>query len=772
MVPVVQIALVVGCAALCRPALADTPPTGEQIYRQQCASCHGQAGEGTKKYRKRLAGDRSIPQLTKAIGRTMPQDNPGSLSTAEAQRVAAYIHEAFYSVAARERNRPPRIELARLTVGQYRSAVADLVGTFRGPSRWDEQRGLKAEYYSKRHFDGSARVLERIDREVRFEFGTGSPLADKIQPHEFSIRWTGSVLAPETGLYEFVVRTEHATRLWLNDLSRPLIDAWVKSGDDREYRASIFLVGGRPYPLRLEYSKGKQGVDDSKTAPKPPPTPSSITLLWARPQRVVEPIPSRCLAPTGNPETFVVTTPFPPDDSSYGWERGTTISREWDQAATEAAVETAAYVATRINALAGTRDGDPENDARVRVFCRRFAERAFRRPLTEDQKRFHVDRQFDATRDLETAVKRVVLLVLKSPRFLYREVGGGADVYDVASRLSFGLWGSLPDEELLRAAAEGKLTTREQVVHQAERMLGDLRARTRLRQFLLAWVKANQSRDVAKDPRRFPGFDAAAVCDLRTSLELFLDEVIADSASDFRRLLLADHMYLNGRLARFYGVELPADAPFQRVKPASGERAGVLTHPYLMAAFASTEATSPIHRGVFVARGILGVLLRPPPEAFAPLAADLHPTLTTRERVTLQTKPATCMACHGIINPLGYTLEHFDAIGRYREKDNAKAVDAAGNYLTRDGRTVTFTGARQLAEFLAGSTEVHDAFLEQMFHHLVQQPVRAYGSHTLADLRRAFASGGFSVRKLAVEIMAASAMTPRELKPASPGVTP
>jgi hypothetical protein len=764
-------ALLVACALVTRTASAESPPSGEQIYKRQCASCHGRAGEGTRRYRKQLAGDRSLPQLATLINRTMPENDPGSLTAEEAKRVAAYIDEAFYSAAARERNRP-RIELARLTVRQYRSAVADLIGAFRAAPRWDDQRGLKGEYYSKRYFDGGARVLERVDREVRFDFGTGGPLAERIQPHEFSIRWTGSVLAPETGVYEFVVRTEHAARLWVNDLQRPLIDAGVKSGHDREYRGSLFLVGGRPYPLRLEYSKGKQGVDDSKTAPKPPPTPSSIALAWARPHRAVETIPGRCLSPIGNPETYAVTTPFPPDDSSYGWERGTTISREWEQAATEAAVETAGYVAAHLNSLAGTHDGDPEREKRVRAFCLRFAERAFRRPLSDEQKRLCVERQFAATKEPETAVKRAVLLVLISPRFLYREVGGEGDGYDVAARLSFALWESLPDEELLQAAAEGKLATREQVVRQAKRMLGDVRARTRLRQFLLTWLKVEQPREAAKDPHRFPGFDAAVVSDLRTSLELFLDDVIGDAKADFRRLLLTEHLYVNGRLARFYGAELPAEADFQQVKAAPGGRAGVLTHPYLMATFAHTGQTSPIHRGVFLARGILGVSLRPPPEAFAPFAADLHPTLTTRERVTLQTKPATCMTCHGIINPLGYTLEHFDAIGRYRQKDNAKPIDATGTYLTRDGRKVTFTGARQLAEFLAGSPEVHEAFVEQMFHHLIQQPVRAYGPQALADLRRTFAAQEFNIRRLAVEIVTTAALTRRDVKPNQPPRSP
>ena len=124
------------------------------------------------------------------------------------------------------------------------------------------------------------------------------------------------------------------------------------------------------------------------------------------------------------------------------------------------------------------------------------------------------------------------------------------------------------------------------------------------------------------------------------------------------------------------------------------QRAGVLTHPYLMAAFAHTTATSPIHRGVFLARGVLGVTLRPPPEAFMPLPESLHPDLTTRERVALQTKPASCQSCHGVINPLGFTLEHFDAVGRYRDQDNGKPIDATGDYQTRSGETVKFDGAR------------------------------------------------------------------------------
>src|ERR1051326_8383253 len=100
-------------------------------------------------------------------------------------------------------------------------------------------------------------ALERTAPQVNFDFGTNTPAPGKIEPHEFSIRWTGSLLAPDTGEDEFVVPTEHAARLWVNDPARPLIDAWVKSGHDTEYRATLFLVAGRVYPLRLEFTKAK-----------------------------------------------------------------------------------------------------------------------------------------------------------------------------------------------------------------------------------------------------------------------------------------------------------------------------------------------------------------------------------------------------------------------------------------------------------------------------------------------------------------------------------
>ena len=210
----------------------------------------------------------------------MPKDDPGKCVGPDAEKVAAYIYDAFYSKAARDRNKPPRVELSRLTVHQYQNAVADLLAGFRGPGRWDDKRGLHAEYFDGRDFRKDKRLIDRNDPEVQFDFGTNGP-TDKFTPSQFSIRWEGSVLAPETGSYEFTVRTEHALRLWVNDTRTPVIEAWVKSGNDTEYKASVFLVAGRAYPVKLEFSKAKQGVDDSKTNTKPPAVvKASVALLW------------------------------------------------------------------------------------------------------------------------------------------------------------------------------------------------------------------------------------------------------------------------------------------------------------------------------------------------------------------------------------------------------------------------------------------------------------------------------------------------------------
>jgi hypothetical protein len=798
---------------IARPAAA-ADPSGQKLYAEMCANCHGAQGEGTEnEYPERLQGELSVGELARLIDKTMPFQHPEKIGAEESLLVAAYIHDAFYSPIAQDRNRPARIELSRLTVRQYQNAVSDLVTSFRKPGQADKQRGLTAEYYKGRRIRPDDKVEQRLDEQVNFDFGTASPVPGKTEDYEFSMHWEGAVFAPDTGDYEFVVRTEHACRLWVNDMNQALIDAWVKSGSDTEFKATIHLLGGRMYPIQLEFSKAKQGVDDSaKQKKKPESKPASIRLCWKPPHGIDEPIPARCLSPSKMPERFVLATHFPPDDRSIGYERGNAISRAWDNATTDAAIEVANYIAAHRVELAGVKEppraltrspsfsnmrrrdsGDAQapdtaeqRTQKLRDFAARLVERAFRQPLTSDEQEFFIDRHFAEAKDEETAVKRVVLLALKSPRFLYRELGEGSwsrvqgsgeanqesgassqpspnpkspipNPYAVASRLSFGLWDSLPDETLLKAAGDGKLLARDEIAAQAERMLDDERTHSKLREFLLQWLKVDQPPEIAKDKQQFPDFTNEAAADLRTSLDLFLNDVVWSESSDFRELVRADWLYLNGRLAQLYRPDLPADAPFIKMALDPGKRAGVLTHPYLMAGLAYTATSSPIHRGVFIARSVLGRSLRPPPMAVSPLPVELHANLTTRERITLQTKPEACQSCHTMINPLGFTLENFDAVGRFRALDAGKPIDTTGMYRRRNGDVVKFRGVRDLAEFLAKSDETHAAFVEQMFQYMIKQPIRAYGQDTLPNLRNSFAQNGFNIRRLAARIVTVAA---------------
>jgi hypothetical protein len=696
----------------------------------------------------------------------------------DAQQVAAYIYEAFYSPKAQARLNPPEFDLARLTVPQFRASVADLVGRFR--PGFDKppgaEHGLKARYsgrfvepygpprpdakndQERAERDRIERVnFERRDDRIAFTYGAESPEPERLRASEFNIRWEGSVFADETGLYEFIVRTENGIRLSVNDTKKALIDAWVTPGPNvREEKKSVFLLGGRSYPLSLEFFKFKD-----KTA--------SVHLLWKPPHGVVEIIPQDHLSPDRLRQTMVVKTAFPADDRSVGYERGTGVSKEWDAATTEAAIDVAEHVDDHLDELSGTNAKAPDRVEKLKQFARRFAETAFRRPLSDEDYQRLIEKQFASAKSPDIAVKRVVLLSIKSPRFLYAELPDteAPDGYDVAARLALNLWDSIPDRPLLDAAAQDKLKTRDQIMAQAQRMLGDPRTKAKLRGFFHHWLELERAESISKDPKSFPSFDAAVLSDLRKSLELFLDQVVWSERSDYRELLQASYLLLNERLAKLYGKSVAGEG-FQRVEFDPKERAGVVTHPYLLAAFAYSKQTSPIHRGVFLTRTIVGMTLKNPPEAVAFEDAKFDAHLTMREKITELTKNTNCMGCHGTINPLGFSLENYDAIGRWRTKEGDKLINPVSDFATDEGQTIRLTGARDLVKFAADSPGGHRAFIHHLFHHTAKQAVGVYGPDTLEALRQSFVNSGFSIRKLLVEIAVTAAS--RGLPDATPKV--
>lgn len=721
---------------------------GQQVYAQKCASCHGAQGEGTAdNYPEALFGDKPTIDLTEVISSTMPEGEPERCTGEEARLVAEWMQSAFYSPEAQAIIHPPRRKLSRLTVAQYRNSIADLLEGFTWFNQPNEQQGLTGRYFKSRHFSGKDEVIERLDSVVDFDFGKGTPDKKKIEKSEqFSIYWQGSVVVDETGWYEFVVKTENGARLYVNDSDTELIDAWVKSGYDTDYRGSRFLLAGRLYPIKLEWFTFKE-----KTA--------SVGLWWKTPHGVERPIPARHLSPQSSPEVLVVETPFPPDDRSDGYIRGTSVSRAWDEATTFAAIETADKFQKYLPQIAKLKkeDNTEQRRKKLQAFCHAFAFRAFRRPLDDGLKQTYVDSQFNNDSDTETAVKRSLLSILKSPRFLYREITGEQDLYTQASRLSFAMYDSIPSKELLKAADKKWISSPKALRDQAWKLMNSYRGQVRLTEFFRTWMNIERLEDLEKDSKLYPGFTPELMADLRASFELLLRDAVTAEDNGFRTLLTSRETWMNDRLAEFYQVEPPDGANFQKVAFESEHRAGFVSHPFLLAGFAYRSASSPIHRGVFLSRGILGRALKPPPDSVAPVAPDLEPHLTTRERTMKQTSPAMCANCHVMINGLGFALEGFDAVGKLRQTEKNKAIDASGQYRLRSGGVRQFQGAAELAEFLLKSPETHRSFCRQLFHHMVQQPILAYGPHSIDELAVFFADHEYDMRQLMVEIACRSA---------------
>jgi hypothetical protein len=734
------------------------PRAGEVVYREDCMRCHGPVGQGVAgKADEPLVGEKSIAALAKYIAREMPEDDPGTLSLADATASAEHIHQAFYSAEARARNHPPRIELAHLTVRQYRESVADLLGSLRGGATTTESGGLAGVYRERPERDPAkpdqnrpeVTFKKQVDPVIDFDFGAKAPEKGTYAA-QFSINWSGSVLVPDTGEYEFRITSPNGVRLYVNppengNEKNALVDLWVSSGKSRSGQAPIFLLGGRSYPLKIEFFKYKDKA-------------AALKLEWRPPGGVWTVVPTAHLSPAWSSHVHVVSVPLPPDDASVGYERGASVSREWTEAVAKGALQVSAMVGPNLFALAGTKADAPDRAEKLKAFSLRFAQLAYRRPLTAEQQADLA--QIYATGVApEVAAKRAFIFTLSNPAFLYPGVGPQDD-YAVASRLALTLWDSVPDNALLQAAAAGQLKTEAQVRKQAQRLLKDPRAKAKLRDFLHHWLHVEEGAEIAKDQQEYPGFDQAVVMDLRTSLDLFTEGVVWSEASDYRQLLLGDTILMNARLAKFYGQKVEAGAGFQPVKMDADQRGGVLTHPFVLATFSYTKSTSPIHRGVFVTRNILGRMLKPPPMAIAFMDDKFDPSFTMREKVTELTAKPACQSCHVTINPLGFSFERFDAVGRVRATDNHKPVDATSEYTAADGQVIKLTGARDVAKHAAESAAGQAGFVRNLFQSLVKQPPAAYAPDLLGRLTDQFRADHFHIRNLAVEVAVVAALRP------------
>ena len=400
-----------------------------------------------------------------------------------------------------------------------------------------------------------------------------------------------------------------------------------------------------------------------------------------------------------------------------------------------------ALAATAVARLGTLLPCDPDEAgeaACLRTFIESFGLRAWRRPLEAAE----VDRLaslYDAAATMEPprferAFQLIVQALLQSPNFLFRiEVGEpyvtqavGAPAredatrlkltdYEVASRLSYLIWQSMPDGALLSAAEQGRLGTREEVAAQARRMMDDPRARPALIDFFNQWLRVDEVLGIERDPQWYPDFDPAVRPLLAEETHAFVEDLLWGSDRDLKALFAADHTWLNESLARVYGVEGVEGEAFRRVAVNPSQRAGVLTQGAIMAVTAKPNMTSPVFRGAYVRERVLCTPLPPPPPNLPIVPPDPDPNSSTRQKFEQHSADPACAGCHSLIDPVGFGFENFDAVGRWRTEENGHPVDSSGALSATLDADGPFDGAAALSRQLAESEQVQRCVVTQAF---------------------------------------------------------
>ena len=366
----------------------------------------------------------------------------------------------------------------------------------------------------------------------------------------------------------------------------------------------------------------------------------------------------------------------------------------------------------------------------AREIVSRIATRAYRRPTNEQdiEGLMSFYDQGEAERGFEGGVQRALQAILASPHFLFRmERAPGATpgaVYpvagaDVASRLSFFLWGAPPDQQLIDAAAGGELTDPAGLERHARRMLADVRAAEGLaRRFGAQWLRLQDLEKIDPDALSYPYFDNSLADAMHRETELLFSH-IATEDRPVSELLTADYTFVNERLARHYGIPGITGSAFQMVQYPDDNRRGILGHGSVLTMTSHADRTSPVLRGKWVLEVLLGTPPPPPPPdvpAFEETeGADDGRFLTVRERMEQHRANPVCMSCHQVIDPVGLALENFDVTGAWRIRDEGNLVDPVGELY--DGTV------------LKGPADLRNALLSrpEVFYRIFTENLMAYG---------------------------------------------
>jgi hypothetical protein len=405
-----------------------------------------------------------------------------------------------------------------------------------------------------------------------------------------------------------------------------------------------------------------------------------------------------------------------------------------------------------------------QESACARTILTSLAHRAFRRPVTSADVDPLVEfyRKARVTSEFDEGIQRAIEALLVSPEFLFRierdprnETGGLDAVHrisdvELASRLSFFLWSTIPDAELLGLSERGRLSDDAVLEAQVRRMLADSRADELVSNFAGQWLHLRNVQTVKPDPVIFP-FDEALRQSFVTETSLFVSSIFREDSS-LLDLLSADYTFVNQRLAEHYRIPGVYGSQFRRVSLADGHRRGLLGQGSVLTVTSYPNRTSVVQRGKWILENLLGTPPPPPPPDVPELKAAPHgKLLTMREQMQAHRANAICAACHARMDPIGFALENFDGVGRWRSEDAGSEIDPSGTL--PDG--TAFNGPAGLIDLLL--TKYRDDFVEtateKLLTYALGRGVEYYDYPTIRTVTRAAARDNYRVSSLILAIV-------------------
>jgi hypothetical protein len=416
-------------------------------------------------------------------------------------------------------------------------------------------------------------------------------------------------------------------------------------------------------------------------------------------------------------------------------------------------------------------------DACAQTFIQGFGKQAYRRPLTSDEQSalFSLYQSNSMGATFENGIQAVIEAVLQSANFLYRvEFGDVSQAqgnilpltpYEMASRLSYFLWDSMPDAALFAAADANELGTKGEVAAQALRLLKSPNAHPAVQQFFLEWLTVNELATVSKDPTTYPAFTPTLHSSMQGETLAFLDWVMWTSDHRLPTLLTSPVSFLNSELAAVYGVSGVTGTALQQVQLDPTQRAGVLTQLSMMTLLGKPDRSSPVLRGKFVRDQVLCQPIPAPPQNLVITPPTVTPGVSTREAFVMHEAVAACKGCHALMDPIGFGFENFDGMGQFRTVDQGQPVDATGT-LTGTDVDGPFNNAIDLIKRLAGSQQVSDCFATEWFRYAFGRGETTDDACSLSSLKGAFRSNQFDIQALLVALTQTDAFRYR------PEVTP